>query len=216
MIGPLRLDLGPHERVASVTLTNEGPDTVNYQAKVETWSQSAATPNLAPTDDVIVSPPISALPPGKAQIFRVALRHPLPPGSEKGFRVILTDVTPPPPPNGGPPQINFRISQSLPLYVQTMSGGKPSLAVDPCPAGDPSQLCVRVRNDGALHAQVRRITFRSGDWSAGITPNVVVLAGGDQPFNIVRPKGLAKDATIAVTVDADGASASGTIAGPRL
>jgi hypothetical protein len=100
--------------------------------------------------------------------------------------------------------------------VQTAPGGKPVLAVDTCPAGDPGLLCVQVRNDGGLHALVKRITFKSGDWSAGIAPNSVVLAGGGQPFNIARPKGLPKDAAIAVTVEAEGASASGTIAGPGL
>jgi fimbrial chaperone protein len=216
MIGPLRLDLGPRVRVASVTLTNEGPETLNYQAKVETWSQSAAMPNTAPTDDIIVSPPISALPPGKAQIFRVALRHPLPPGAERGYRVILTDVTPPPPPNAGPPQINFRIAQSLPLFVQTAPGGKPALAVGACPSGDPGQLCVHIQNEGDLHTLVRKVTFKSGDWTAGIAPNAVLLAGGGQPFTIVCPKALPKDARIAVTVDAEGASVSGTIEGPGL
>jgi fimbrial chaperone protein len=216
MIGPLRLDLGPHARVASVTLTNEGGETLNYQAEVQTWSQSATTPNAAATDDIIVSPPISALPPGKAQIFRVALRHPLQPGAERGYRVVLVDVTPPPPPGAGPPAISFRISQSLPLYVQTVSGGKPALAVDTCLLTDPKLLCVRVRNDGVLHTTVRRITFRSGGWTAAITPNTVLLAGGDQPFNIVRPAGLAKDASVSVSVDAEGASASGAVGGSRL
>lgn len=216
MLGPLRLDLGPRARVASVTLTNEGSETLNYQAQVETWSQSAGTPNKASTDDIIVSPPISALPPGKAQIFRVGLRHPLPPGPERGYRVVLVDVTPPPPPGSGPPAISFRISQSLPLYVQTISGGRPTLAVDTCNLVEPKLLCVAVRNDGAIHTVVRRITFKSGAWTAAITPNTVLLAGGGQPFNIVRPAGLAKGATIAVTVDAEGASASGAVDGPGL
>ena len=39
-IGPLRLNLGPRARVAAVTLSNQGVETMNFQARVETWTQN--------------------------------------------------------------------------------------------------------------------------------------------------------------------------------
>lgn len=213
MIGPLRLELNPRTRVTSVTLSNQGNEGVNIQARVETWSQSPGAAVATPSDDIIISPPISALPPHRTQIFRVALRHPLTPGPERGYRVILADVTPA---NAGPPgapAISFRIAQSLPLYVVTDSGGKPALNVGPCAAKEPKSVCVQITNTGTVHTSVEKINFKSGAWSANLLPRASLLAGGTLSFSIGKPPNFPRDAVVQVTVTGDGASATGSVGG---
>ena len=212
-IGPLSLEIGPRARIAVLGVTNRGTAPIDLQAEALAWSQAGATDALEPTDEIVVSPAIATVPPGKEQLFRVAVRRPLPPGAEQAFRVVVSDVSDPEAADaasgsGGAPAVQFRLAHSIPLYVQTLRSGQPELGVEPCPAAG-NAVCVRVRNEGTRRAVVRRVTLQGGGWAHELATGTVVLAGGARTFTV--PAGAARGARLAVHVDAGDASVSGVI-----
>ena len=208
-VSPIMLQLTTSARVATVTLRNGDNRPAKFVAEVKERTQADDQSEiLADTQDLLINPPIALVPPGKAQLFRVALRHPLPPGAERAYRVIVTDVTPASPDTaasaGGGVSVAVRLSHMIPLYVLTAAGGKPALSIAKCVSPEVGQFCVRVLNTGQVHAQIRSVSFRSGGWSAIAQQRGTVLASGLLRFVVPRPTSLKNTGPFVVTVDVDG------------
>ncbi len=181
---------------------------LDLQASVVSWSQAAGQDRLTPTDDVIVSPAIASVPPGKRQIFRLAFRGTPSPEREQAFRLMVADVSAPPANTGAEASITFRITDSLPLFVRTTMKGAPRLEIGSC-ASPEHQACVEIRNPGALHVKVRRIVISGPGWAQTLTPNATILAGGGRWFT--APISQARPGHVSVQVEADGATVSGDL-----
>ena len=209
-VSPILLQLSPRARVATVTLSNGDNHAVKLVAEVKERSQSEDQSEiLTDSDEVIVNPPIALVPASKAQLFRVALRHPLPPGADRAYRVIITDVTPAAvdtTSTGGKAvaSIAVRFSHMIPLYVTTMPGGKPAPSIAPCTTSEAGKLCARVLNTGQVHAKVKAVSFQSGSWHATAQQRGTVLAGGVLRFVVPRPASVKSADPITVSVDIDG------------
>lgn len=212
-IGPLSLEISPRTRIAVLQVGNFRSTPLDLQASVVSWSQRTGQDKLTPTDDIVVSPAIASVPPGKRQVFRVAFRGVPSPEREQAFRLMVADVSPPPLNAGAGATVAFRITNSLPLFVRATMKGAPQLEVGSCAAPE-HQACVEIRNPGVLHAKVRRIVMNGQGWTQTLTPNATVLAGGKRSFT--TPIGQARPGHISVQVEADGATVSGDLdAGAR-
>lgn len=204
-ISPILLTIGPRNRVATLTLTNDEDRAAKLVAEVKTRSQpNGQDEALSDTDDLIVNPPIALVPAGKAQIFRVALRHPLPPGAERAYRLVVTDVTPASLDSSEATQVAIRLSHLIPLFVTTTPGGRPSLTIGPCGATSGEMLCARVGDVGQAHAQILSVTFRGDGWSEVSRQRGALVAGGVLRFSVPRPALLKRGAHYSVTVATDG------------
>lgn len=208
-IGPLSLEISPKTRVAVLQVGNFRSTPLDLQASVWSWSQQTGRDQLTPSDDVIVSPAIASVPPGKRQIFRLAFRGPPNPEREQAFRLMVADVSPAPPPNtGATASVIFRVTDSLPMFVRATMKGAPQLEIGSCAAPE-HQACIEVRNTGALHAKVRRIVINGQGWTQTLTPNATVLAGGQRWFT--APIGAARPGHVSVQVESDSATVAGDL-----
>ena len=174
-VAPTRVELGPAERSAVVTLRNDSTETVMVQVQTFAWPDGPATAELVPTRDLIAVPPVFEIAGNGRQIIRVALRSPLPGPREHAFRLLITEV-----PRGGAATtgVRFALRLSLPVFV-IPDGARPEPQWSLRGRGS-GQFDLVLRNVGDAHLQVRGITWRPEGRpgpTTGIDTPAYVLAG---------------------------------------
>ena len=208
-VAPTRVELGPGDPAAVVTLQNNATEPVMVQVQTFAWPRSMASGDLEPTRELLAVPPVAELAGNAKQIIRVALRAPLAGGREQAYRLLITEV-----PRGGSSGTGVRIALrlSLPVFV-TPPGAAPkpvwSLRQDKGAAS------LVLANTGDAHLQVRRIVLRPADRPASaqtIDSPAYVLAGQEQSWPL--PAGLAAD-TLQLEVETNLGQLPATVTLPR-
>src|SRR5207248_2984438 len=119
------------------------------------WLQKAdGQDDLQPTDDLILSPPISRLAPISRQTFRLLRTGAPPAGEQQTYRLFVREV-PDAKPRGEGNAVQITLAFSLPVFI-TPPGAKRKLD---CKAGRkaPDMVSVSCQNSGMAYAQVRDI-----------------------------------------------------------
>ena len=208
-VAPTRVELGPGDPAAVVTLQNNAAEPVMVQVQTFAWPRSMASSDLEPTRELLAVPPVAELAGNAKQIIRVALRTQLAGGREQAYRLLITEV-----PRGGSSGTGVRIALrlSLPVFV-TPPGAAPkpvwSLRQDKGAAS------LVLANTGDAHLQVRRIVLRSADRPASaqtIDSPAYVLAGQEHSWPL--PADLAAD-TLQLEVETNLGQLPATVTPPR-
>jgi fimbrial chaperone protein len=112
------LALAAGHPIDSVTIRNGGAEPVVVQLEVSSWSQREGEALLAPTTDLLATPPIFRIPAGGTQLVRVGLRRAPDPQRELSYRLFLREV-----PSATPSASSIRItlSISLPVFVTPLA-----------------------------------------------------------------------------------------------
>lgn len=216
LIGPLRLELGVHTPRATLSFTNSGERSIDLETDVQTWTQQDDGNEVkTPSDDIVISPAFATVPPGKTQLFRLAMRQPLPPAAERAYRVLLSDVSDdaeetPASLGENAIKLRFPVTHSLPLFLQTLAESEPAkLAMDACPA-PAGEVCLRVRNTGEHHTGLNEITLNSDGWKQQISPHATLLAGGTLLFKVAAPQLKSSLVEVSITAD-DGTTVNASV-----
>jgi fimbrial chaperone protein len=151
-VNPIRVDLSPTKRSVAVAVTNTGAEAVVVQVNVMAWAQDAGRDVLSPTNEVLTSPPIATIPPGKEQIVRVGLRRAPDARRELSYRLFLQEVPPPPKPGFQGLQVALRVS--LPVFVQPREGQAKAALVWGASLKDESTIHLKLENLGTGHIQI--------------------------------------------------------------
>lgn len=160
-VSPLRVELGPGHASQALTVRNDNPhDAVVVQAQLLSWRQQEGQDRHGPTRDVLASPPIFTIPPGAAQIVRVALRRPPDDGHEHAFRLLLREV----PATAAAHEEGVRIALelNLPVFVKPHPAVAPALAWRLQRDGADT-LRLRVENGGSAHIQIANLVLHRDD-----------------------------------------------------
>ena len=91
-IEPVLIELTPTRQVASITVSNPSDHSANLQAEVLSWQQSKDADQYTETDALFIIPAIAEIAPGGTQVFRVALRGPMPSTVEQAYRLKLEEI----------------------------------------------------------------------------------------------------------------------------
>ncbi|MGG2398010.1 molecular chaperone [Pseudomonas sp. SH1-B] len=104
------------QKSAALWLENRGQDPVDLQVRVLTWEQEAFEDRLTPQKQVVGSPPMATLQPGKRQLVRLVNLEPPSAGMLRTYRVLVDEVLPP---QARPSQlgVQFQMRYSVPLVV---------------------------------------------------------------------------------------------------
>jgi fimbrial chaperone protein len=154
-VAPTRVELGPKDRTAVVTLQNNADEAVMVQVQTFAWPRTPATDDLEPTRELIAVPPVFSLDARAKQIIRVATRGPLREDQEQAYRLLITEV----PRDGATGSgVHFALRLSLPVFV-TPAGAQPLPSWALRPEGGTGTL--ELVNRGAAHLHVRRIVLRA-------------------------------------------------------
>jgi fimbrial chaperone protein len=156
-VSPLRIDLKESAPTAAVTLNNRGSTAMVVQLQLMRWSAEDARMHYEPSDDLLATPPIMSIAPGKSQIVRVGLRKAPASRGELSYRLFIEEVPPPVQPGYQGLQMALRVS--VPVFVQPAHAVQPllrwSLVKD---GGRP--VALRVSNQGDGHARLLDLQLR--------------------------------------------------------
>lgn len=170
-VNPVQISLPDGERTASLLIKNSDAVPVSIHAEALDWTQIGGIDRYGATSNVIVSPPIFTIAPGKSQIVRVGLKtRP----ARQAYRVILEEI---PRQEQVPGEVQVRLRLNLPVYLLPPRGGKPDVHWRAWKSADGSIL-IEGRNDGSLHEQVTGIEAEQDGVSRVLSSQMAVVLPG--------------------------------------
>jgi fimbrial chaperone protein len=179
-ITPVLVTLAAGQTATTIEVTNHGGAPTAIQARAYRWTQAGDEDALAPTQDIIVSPPIFTVPDGRSQTMRLLLRGGIAAGGERTYRLLLDEVPPANIPNR---QIAFTLRLSLPVIVGAASSGRPTLQWR-AERGAGGQTVLAASNASAAYDKVRAIDVTLSDGShpkvVSRGTNAYILAGAER------------------------------------
>jgi len=115
-VSPTLIDMSATQMASGVRVRNGNPtDAVNVQARIFRWHQDVEQETYAPTDAVVVSPPVIRIEPGAERLIRIVRTGQQAVHGEDSYRLLLDEL-----PEPGQVQtggITMRIRQSIPVFV---------------------------------------------------------------------------------------------------
>lgn len=212
LISPVLVELAPRQRAVtvSVTLSSAATAPMRLQADVLQWRQDlGGAPVTAPSDDLLVAPPIVDLQPGTTQIFRVALRGARSSQDELAYRLILEDTQDQnlAAANAGGAMVKFRMRYDLPVLIAPVVAAPTLLRWKSCaadvdtPANNAAQakgpipikseVCARVINAGRQRVKLQSVTLSGDGWqqSLSLKDGENLLAGTEREWRFPLPAG---------------------------
>ncbi|NPT53882.1 fimbrial biogenesis chaperone [Paraburkholderia elongata] len=150
-VSPIRVTLSPEDKSSALTVRNDGDRPVIVQVQTVEWTQSDGRDSYKPTEDILATPPIFTVQPGKVQILRVGLRRAPDEVKELSYRIYLQEVPSTAQPGFQGLQVALRLG--LPMFVQAQQHASAALkwSVEQI---DRERLKVRAMNEGMAHMQV--------------------------------------------------------------
>jgi fimbrial chaperone protein len=144
-IFPLRADLSTQTRTAAFNVVSGESASTLMQIHLFAWTQANGVDLLAPSDDLLVGPPIFTLEPGQAQLVRVGLRDQPTSNREVAYRIVIAEV-----PTTKLAGLSFVFRLSMPIFVSPIvpSGAHAEWTVD---RSDALHFRITLHNSGDQH-----------------------------------------------------------------
>lgn len=207
-VNPIRVDLSPAVRSAAVTVRNSGADAVVVQASVQAWSQQDGKDVLAPTSEVLVSPPIATIAPDQEQVIRIGLRRAPDAQHELSYRLFVQEVPPPPQPGFQGLQVALRVG--LPVFVEPRTGPAKATLVWDAQMRTPDSVSLKVANKGTGHIQISEVAMYlpgGKDPVAAHSSLAYVLPGQSREWDLaLKQRGINKTDRLRLKVSTDSGS----------
>jgi fimbrial chaperone protein len=143
-----------------VTLSNRGDTAMVLQLQLMRWSAEEGPTHYEPSNDLLATPPIMSIAPGKSQIVRVGLRKAAASRDELSYRLFIEEVPPPMQPGYQGLQMALRVS--VPVFVQPEHAVQPLLRWSIVKDGG-RPVALRVSNEGNGHARLLDVQLRLAD-----------------------------------------------------
>jgi len=172
-ISPLNVSFAPGQTATTIEVRNRGGAPVAIQARAYSWLQAGDDDDLAPTQEIILSPPIFTIPEGAAQTMRLLLRGAVGVERERTYRLLLVEV---PAANTGRREIVMVLRVSLPVIAAAASSATPVLRWS-AERGRDGQTVLTATNAGTTYDRVAAIGVTLSD---GRHPKVV--SRGNNPY----------------------------------
>ncbi|MEO8454785.1 MAG: molecular chaperone [Sphingomicrobium sp.] len=162
-IAPVSVILDSGQTSAVIEVKNSEPNPVTVQARIYGWSQAGNEDVLAPTSDIVMSPPIATIAAGGSQTLRLLLR----PGAQAGtdrerhYRILLDEI---PDANARRGRVSFAMRSSIPVFVMRPQPPTPSLGWRATRDGD-GQVVITATNSAAVYDRIFELTATLNDGS---------------------------------------------------
>ncbi len=189
-VSPMLLTIKTPLVAEGLWLSNTGTKELHAQVRVFRWTQAGLEgKQLAPSRELVISPPIVDLQPGQKQLVRV-IRTGQPPvgkhASERAYRLIINEL--PRPKSERHKGINFILRYSLPVFVEPAGTAKPpASALHWTLRLNGGQAVLRATNDGAKHARLTDVVFIAAGGARTVLKNGLfgyVLAHATRDWNL--------------------------------
>jgi fimbrial chaperone protein len=167
-ISPVTVEFAAQRKVAALRVTNISDTPVAFETAVFRWTQSDGADVLAPTDEIVASPPAFIVAPGRAQILRLGLMRDAAPHAEQAYRLMLTQAPLQQEKKRG--GLAMRLQFSLPVF--TTPDASPS-----APRLEWADEGVRIVNESARRIAIRKLEMESGASGVALAAPRYLLAG---------------------------------------
>lgn len=177
MIWPVDPVITGSQRAVALWLENRGTAPVAMQVRVFRWSQNEGEDQFTAQQQVMASPPIAQIPPGRRQMVRLIATQAVAAGEEQAFRVLVDELPAQAAASADTGQdavaaVQLQIRYAIPLFVygpntvparladaRSLIDGtavlEPTLSWQLVQQGGTPQLVVR--NQGPSHARITEV-----------------------------------------------------------
>ena len=201
-VNPVRVTLSPGLAVAAITVSNSGSDSSVIQLEASRWTQQGGKDVLAPTNDLLATPPIFTLAPGASQIVRVGLRRPSDTQHELTYRLVLREVPPPQPISQG---LRVALAISMPVFVVSAHPSFSNLQWQAVRLAD-GRIHLQATNTGGAHVQIGAIELSSLDGASPVVRESVatyVLPGNTRDWTFKSAADVPVGSTLRLLASTD-------------
>jgi fimbrial chaperone protein len=187
-VAPTSLDLTAPGSAAVLTLTNEVKRPVNVQLRVFRWTQVNGVEQLEPTNDVVVSPPSTALPGNKDYLVRVIRVSKKPVAGEESYRVLVDELPDPSRRKAG--TVTLVMRYSVPVFFKGADAAAPKVAWTIKRSGN--GLVLAARNNGDVRLRLSDVQLMQGGREIGARKGLVgyVLGGASMQWPLGGGKAI--------------------------
>lgn len=168
-ISPISIEMQPGQMATTLMVTNKSPTPSTLQIRPFQWSQSNGADQLTPTDQLLVSPPLTEIAPGDTQIFRLVMRSP-PAQVETSYRILLDQLPQP----ATAVAVSIALRFSIPIFSEPDNPARSQIIwrIDTAPGGF---VLVGV-NQGNQHIRILNLVLQT---SRGQT---IILKPSGSPY----------------------------------
>lgn len=209
-ISPVMMQMAAGEMATTLSVTNAGDSETTVQLRTFLWQQDGGADRLTPTDELDVSPPITEIPAGQTQIFRLVLRKPAG-EAEASYRILLDQI----PGAGQPSMVRIAVRISLPLFAASAVATAPDVVWH---LGlQDGHMILAGTNQGTRHARVLNPVLRDrGHLPVTARPlhGPYILPGMTQTWLVDDRTRIASGATLRLMAQSDAGKLDTTVAAP--
>jgi len=201
-VNPVRVTLSPTQRVAAITVSNHGAEASVIQLETSRWTQQDGKDSLAPSNEILATPPIFTLAPGASQIVRVGLRRAPDAQHELTYRLVLREVPPPQPIAQG---LRVALAISMPVFVVSAHPSFSNLQWQAVRLAD-GRIHLQATNTGGAHVQIGAIELSSLDGASPVVRESVatyVLPGNTRDWTFKSAADVPVGSTLRLLASTD-------------
>jgi fimbrial chaperone protein len=206
-VSPVRIFMQARERATAITVVNEGDTELVMQAELFTWKQKAdGADELAPTEDIVLAPPILKMAPRSRQVVRLANLKPVAGTAQQTYRMLVREIPEARPAREGV-EIQVALAFSLPVFI-TPPGAKSKLVCELGKVEGPSVTAV-CDNRGEAYAQPVSLTLTTAGGEVLVSREITggyVLPQVRRSFDLQRAAGTMPRGPAQLTVTQDDGS----------
>lgn len=199
-VSPVNVQLVPGQMATTLTVTNHNTRKVSFQIRGFSWQLDGPDKDvLAPTDDLLASPPIATVQPGASQVVRLVLRKAAQ-GGEGTYRIIFDQLPPP----DEPGVIHVLVRISIPVFAEPEAPIAPKVNWEIANAD--GRWWLIATNGGTRHLSVSKIKLEAlGGHELQVQVNSPphILAGATRRWLIQADAKLTPNEVVHLTADAD-------------
>lgn len=215
LIWPVDPVIEADRNAAALWLENPGDAPILLQVRIFGWAQPDGENAYTPQTDVVGTPPMVRIEPGKRQLVRLTRTTAAAANGEQAYRVIIDEIPAADTarPASGGASVRFRMRYSLPLFaygsgaeanagkIDSKSRSKTSPPLRWRTAEADGKTVLEVRNDGNVHARLVDVGFAAGGYAQTLTPGLLgyVLPGAVARWPL--PEGISPRGTLVATVN---------------
>lgn len=174
---PMRVALSSASPTGIVTVNNSGDAPLTVQVQPLAWSQPGGKDLYEETRAFIVSPPIFTIPPGGAQIVRVALRGQPAANVEQSYRLVFREVPAAEEASTDRALFHIALNMDIPMFVAPATGTAAPVADFGFDAGAGGPPRLRIGNKGNANLRLADLAILQGQEKLGGEEIFVVLPG---------------------------------------
>lgn len=158
-VSPTTLEVTAPGAATGLTIVNQGRENITIQARVFRWTQQNGREEYVPTQDVVVSPPMTQLPPGTQQLLRVVRVSGGVARGEESYRIYIDQI--PDRANGQGGTVSFTSRLRIPVFFTDPSARAPQVEWSVLHNGN--QAVLQARNVGDTRLRIADLQVLTGN-----------------------------------------------------